>query len=242
MWYNELNSLSYEKLDKTVLGEFVMYGYVYIRFEHNNWPRFRRYIITNRVFDKLIENIAIKFYGKTNYGKQRCLGKAKKLIVSEANRLLAMKRVEEKIEETDLLVYHRVSLKQLSRLRKPMNGYTTCYAGVIIMAMYNLLSDEAGTDITSLLNNICDNDETFLCVTLKEQYKDLIHAFHQHIGEFNNIDNYQYKLAMFYDISCANINQHFNNAAFNYIVNHTNLYYLFSVDSIPSYNKTELVR
>ncbi len=216
-----------------------MSGYVYIRCNKTEWNNFRQKIKINKGFDGLIKCVALKYYKDKKY-----IGKAKNLIVEEANNLLNCKKSSEGLTDEILTVYHRVSLKQISSLRRPKSGYTTCYAGIILMAIINLLCEGGQGNVFQNLKILCLNPNVdFLDFALKEQYNCILHAYKSQKGEFGNIDSQQYKLVRYCNTSYNRFNQHFENHTYNYIVNHLDSDHIFQYqDSVPGYIDHDLVR
>ncbi len=215
-----------------------MDGFVYIRYKNEEWGWLDK-IKVCKCFDGLIECVAKKYYGD-----KKCIGKAKDLIVSDANNLLNLRKQDEGLNDEDLIVYHRVSLRQISKLRRPKNGYTSCYSGIILMAIINLLCSEAGLNVSEDVKKLCSDDNVdFLEAVIKEQYTDILRAFRNRQGEFRSIDSYQYKLASYYNESCNNFNHHYPNHTYAYVAGHLSEDNVFDyTDSVPCYRTHDLTR
>lgn len=214
-----------------------MGGYVYIRYNKQEWGRVRRLLEINGGLDGLIECVAIKYYNDKKY-----IGRAKRMIIKAANNLLDLKKIEERLSDNDLIVYHRASLNQLANLRRPKNGYTSCYAVIILMAIVNLLCDGCETNITTKAKSLCDEKIHFLKFALREQYDDLLAAYNRSQGEFGNIDSHQYKLVRYYNASCLLFNKKFEDPTYDYVVTHLDPKHIYNYqESIPNYREFEFV-
>ena len=220
-------------------GEIVMNKYVYIRYDDPEWPRGKRFFITNDDFDSLIEYVATKYYHDS-----KCVGKAKRLIVQEANTLLNTRRNIDNVDDEELRVYEKASLKQIASLRRPMSGYTTCYAAVIIMAIFNLLADGPEPDISLEVQSLNhDPEQKFLDFCLREQYDDIIEAYQFDEGQFGNIGSHQYMLARYYNATCLSFEQHFHENTYRYITEHLDPQNVLRArNDIPNYRDMNLVK
>lgn len=216
-----------------------MNKYVYIRYDDPEWPRGKRLFITNNGLDALIGDVATKYYKDS-----KCVGKAKRLIVKEANALLCSRRNIDNVVDEELKVYENISLKQIASLRRPMSGYTTCYAAIVIMAIFNLLADGPAPDVSLKVKSHNHNTgEKFLSFCLKEQYEGIIEAYQNGDGQFGNIGTHQYMLARYYNAICLKFDQHFHKNTYEYITEHIDPQYVFRAQNdIPSYRDMDLVK
>ncbi len=215
-----------------------MNKYVYIRYDDPEWPKGKRFFITNDGLDALIGDVATKYYKDS-----KCVGKAKRLIVQEANSLLRSRRNIDNVDDEELKIYENVSLKQIASLRRPMSGYTTCYAAVVIMAIFNLLADGPEPDVSlEVQNHSQHKDERFLDFCLKEQHEGIIETYQNGYGQFGNIGTHQYMLARYYNAICLKFDQHFLKNTYKYITEHIDPQNVFRAQyDIPSYRDMDLV-
>lgn len=215
-----------------------MNKYVYIRYDDPEWSRGKRFFITNNGLDTLIGDVATKYYNDS-----KCIGKAKRLIVKEANALLRCRRNIDNVDGEKLKVYENVSLKQIASLRRPMSGYTTCYAVVVVMAIFNLLADGPEPDVFIEVQGHSHNPEQkFLDFCLKEQHKGIIEAYQNGEGQFGDIGTHQYMLARYYNAICLKFEQHFHKNTYKYITEHIDPQNVFRAQNdIPNYRDMDLV-
>ena len=216
-----------------------MNKYVYIRYYDPEWPRGKRFFITNDDFDTLIECVATKYYHDS-----KCVGKAKRLIVQEANTLLSIRRNIDNVDTEELKVYEKTSLKQIASLRRPMSGDTTCYAAVIIMAIFNLLADGPEPDVSFEVHGLShDPEQKFLDFCLGEQHDGIIKSYRNGEGQFGNIGTHQYMLAMYYNATCLSFEKHFHASTYKYITEHLDSQNVFRAQNdVPNYRKMNLVK
>lgn len=191
-----------------------MNKYVYIRYEDPDRYSGIQRLYINHNFDKLIECISVKYYGDN-----KCTKKAKKLIKKESNRLLNVKKSFDGVTNSMLKVYSKVTLKQISSLRRPKSGYTTCYAVIVVMAIFNLLTDGSPLTGDFALKSLCNDENlSFLEFCLMEQCNDIKSAYNRRLGALGLVGHHQYMLARYHSVACTTFEDHFDDKTYTHIV------------------------
>jgi hypothetical protein len=196
-----------------------MNNLVYIKYKSITWPILRRCFVENISWFDVIDCVA-KIHGLVDSNKKPLRRKTMSLIKKEANGLLKIVLAH----SNNKIIKGTVSLKQIKGLSKPMSGKTSCHAGVILMAIYNLLCKESGEESADFLKQLkkdiniirnrelTGNDLMPFVVLGKGQAEELYNAIIRGDGYFGILGSNENKLATYYIKSIDKIkNRHVNN-------------------------------
>lgn len=196
-----------------------MSNYVYLYLDLRQYPKVFKGILAkkNKNWGVVLDYLA-KITGCVDWEGNPCRRQTMRLVKNEANRLLDIIFKD----SNNKVIKRTVSLKQIRGLEKPLSGKSSCHAGIILMAIFNLICKaKPNEDFVKYLQHLRENfiltDEHDLMthdVLGKEQSSDIKMAFQNRVRPFEVVDSIEFKLGKYFVPSIDAIMEHQNEIKF----------------------------
>lgn len=225
-----------------------MFHYVYICTDAEqlsitqNFVMKMGFLSKNLKWEKMISCLACVLYPENDPKNPQYLGKTKKTIAAEANRLLR-DGFNGKLPNNSYIVRPYVSKKQVGKMMKPHKGKLSVYSCIILMAIYNLLYDETHCSLPPQLIDYVQrralSDTAFQSLSYvdfgtDEQYTDIGKAYEAGCGQFGKTGSHQCRLAGYF-LECGRIiTQRHDEKSFLYVLKNGRMFPVFRPEDIPS--------